>query len=120
VIRLPLTNHVKYNVYHVLPLPIQIEDDSNKFIFILPEHEYLLIDTAKRYYARLGMSEFKECKLITSRHRVCKQGGPVQLTHLHEECKVELLQSLRAIPSSCSQRIAEINQTAWTQLDDNE
>jgi hypothetical protein len=31
-----------------------------------------------------------------------------------------MLQSLRAIPSSCSQRIAEINQTAWTQLDGNE
>jgi len=31
VIRLPLTNHVKYIVYHVLPLPIRIEDDSIKF-----------------------------------------------------------------------------------------
>jgi hypothetical protein len=31
-----------------------------------------------------------------------------------------MLQSLRAIPSSCSQRIAEINRTIWTQLDDNE
>ena len=120
VIRLPLTNHVKYNVYHVLPLPIRIEDDSNKFIFILPEREYLLVDTAKRYYARLGLNEFKDCKLITSRYRVCKQSGPVQLTHLHEECEVEMLQSLRAIPRSCSQRIAEINQTAWTQLDGNE
>jgi hypothetical protein len=31
-----------------------------------------------------------------------------------------MLQSLSAIPSSCSQRIAEINQTVWTQLDGNE
>ena len=31
-----------------------------------------------------------------------------------------MLQSLRAIPSSCSQRIAEINRTIWTQLDDNQ
>jgi len=31
-----------------------------------------------------------------------------------------MLQSLRAIPNSCSQRIAEINQTVWTQLDGNE
>jgi hypothetical protein len=42
------------------------------------------------------------------------------LTHLHEDCEVEILQSLRAIPSSCSQRIAEINRTIWTQLDDNQ
>lgn len=120
VIRLPLTNHVKYNVYHVLPLPIRIEDSINQFTFILPEREYLLMDTAKRYYARLGVSEFKDCKVIMARHRVCKQEGPIQLTHLHEECEVEMLQSLRAIPSSCPQRIAEINQTAWTRLDGNE
>lgn len=120
VIRLPLTNHVKYNVYHVLPLPIQIVDTDNQFTFILPEHEYLLMDTAKWYYAKLGINEFTNCKLVTLRNKVCKQNGPVQLTHLHEECEVEMLQSLTAMPSSCSQRIAEINHTAWTQLDGNE
>jgi len=87
VIRLPLTNHVKYNVYHVLPLPIRLEDASNRFIFILPEREYLLMDTAKRYYGRLAINEFKECKLITTRSRACKTSSPVQLTHLHEECE---------------------------------
>ena len=51
---------------------------------------------------------------------MCKQNNPVQLTHLHEECEVEMLQSIRTIHSSCSQRIAEINQTVWTQLGDNE
>jgi hypothetical protein len=60
VIRLPLTNHVKYNVYHVLPLPIRIEDATNQFTFILPEREYLLMDTAKRYYVRLGVNECKD------------------------------------------------------------
>jgi len=120
VIRLPLTNHIKYNVYHVLPLPIRIKDTDNQFIFILPEREYLLMDTAKRYHARLRVTEIKECKSITARHKICKQSSPVQLTHLHEDCEVEMLQSLRAIPSSCSQRIAEINRTIWTQLDDNQ
>ena len=38
VIRLPLTNHVRYNVYHVLPLPIRIKDTDTQFTFILPEH----------------------------------------------------------------------------------
>ena len=109
VIRLPLTNHVRYNVYHVLPLPIRIKDTDTRFTFILPEREYLLMDTDKRYYSRLRITEINECKLITARRRVYKQNSPVQLTHLHEECEVEMLQSLRAIPSSSSQRIAEIN-----------
>ena len=96
------------------------KDTGTRFTFILPEPEYLLIDTVKRYYVRLMVNEIKECKLITSRYRVCKQNNPVQLTHLHEVCEIEMLQSLRAILNSCSQRIAEINRPIWTQLNVNE
>jgi hypothetical protein len=66
VISLPLINHVKYSVYHVLPLPIKIRNTELMFTFILPERQYLLMDIAKRYYARLMIDEFKECKLITA------------------------------------------------------
>jgi len=51
---------------------------------------------------------------------VCKQTQPVQLTHLDEECEAQLVQTLNSIPSSCSQRIVELNQTLWMQLDNNE
>jgi ribosomal protein L10 len=37
VIHLPLTNHVNYNLYHVLPLPIKIKDTITRFTFIIPE-----------------------------------------------------------------------------------
>ena len=120
VILLPLTDHVNYNVYHVLPLPMKIKNTDTRFTFILPEREYPLMDIAKQYYVRLKADEIKECKLISSYHRVCRQNNPVRVTYLHEECEVEMLQSIRTIPSSCSQRIAEINQTIWTQLEDNE
>jgi hypothetical protein len=78
------------------------------------------MDVAKQYYVRFRVDEIKKCKLIDSYHRVCTQNHPVQVTHLHEECEVEMLQSVRAIPTSCSQRVVEITQTVWTQLDDNE
>jgi hypothetical protein len=120
VIRLPLTNHIKYNVYHVLPLPIRIKNTDSKFTFIMPECEYLLMDVAKRYYARLRVDEIKDCKSISNYHLVCKQNHPVQITHLNEECEAEMLQPIRSVPTSCSQRVVELNQTLWTQLDDNE
>jgi hypothetical protein len=59
VIRLPLTDHVNYNVYHVLPLPIKIKNAETSFTVILPEREYLLMDIAKQYYARLKADEIK-------------------------------------------------------------
>jgi len=57
VIRLPLTNHINYNLYHVLHLPIKIKGTDTRFTFILPEREYLLMDVAKWYYARLKVNE---------------------------------------------------------------
>jgi hypothetical protein len=114
VIRLPLTNHVTYNVYHVLPLPIKIRDTDYRFT-IIPDREYLLMDVAKQY-ARLRADEIKERKLVSPHHRVFKQNHPIQLAHVHEECEVDLLQSIRTIRPSCSQTIAGIRQSrrSWT------
>lgn len=63
VIRLPLTNSVHYNLYHVLLLPIKIKGTYSKFTFIQPEHDYLLMDTAKWYFPRLGVDEIVIVKL---------------------------------------------------------
>jgi hypothetical protein len=92
VIRLPLTDHVNYQVYHVLPLPIKIKNATNTFILILPEHEYLLMDSPRQYFAKLKADEIKECKQIDSYHRVCKQRHPIQVTHFDEDCEAEMLQ----------------------------
>ena len=78
------------------------------------------MDTAKQYFARLRADELTNCKLISSRHRVCKETQPLRLTHLDDECEAQMLQAIRTIPPTCSQRIAELNQTVWTQLDNNE
>ena len=120
VIRLPLTNNVSYNLYHVLPFPIRVKGTDSKFIFIQPEHSHLLMDTAKRFFTRLGVDEVNECKTLSKGNMICKQTQPVQLTHLDEECEAQMIQTLSSIPSSCSQRIVELNQTLWTQLDNNE
>jgi hypothetical protein len=53
IICLPLTNSIILNLYSVLPLPIQLKTTESKFIFLLPEHEYLVMHIAKQYFARL-------------------------------------------------------------------
>ena len=54
IICLPLTNSINCNLYHVLPLPIQVKNTESKCIFLLPECEHLLMDTAKQYFCEIN------------------------------------------------------------------
>jgi hypothetical protein len=74
------------------------KDTDSKFIFILPEREYLLMGVVKQCYARLRVDEFKECKVIDNYHYVCKQNHPVQLTHSEEEAKLRFFSLLGQYP----------------------
>jgi hypothetical protein len=47
---------------------------------IQPEHECLLLETAKRYFTRLWVEENNDYKIVSKAHNVCKQPQPVQLT----------------------------------------
>jgi hypothetical protein len=40
--------------------------------FIIPEREYLVMDVAKRYYARSKVNEIKDCKTILTIESVNK------------------------------------------------
>jgi len=71
VIRQPLTN-VSYNLHHVLPFPIRVKGTDSTFICIQPEHSYLLMDTAKRFFTRLGVNEVNERKTLSKGNMICK------------------------------------------------
>jgi len=65
VIRLPLTNHVRYNIPRS---PVTHSDKGYRYpVYLHPAGTYLFMDIARRYYARLWVTEIKELKLITSR-----------------------------------------------------
>ena len=119
VIRLPLTNNMDFNLYHVSPLPIRIKGTDTKYIFIQPEIEYLLMDTAKRYFSGLEVNEIHECKILNKDWKVYKQNKPMHLVHSEEVCEVQMTEPIRAIPS-CSQIIVDLNHTLWQQLHERE
>jgi len=120
VIRLPLTTDVIFNLYHVLPLPIRIRETKSKFVFIQPENEYLLVDSAKRYFTVMKVNEVHECKIVNEELRVCKQSQPLQLANLNEVCESQMIEPIRTIPASCSKRIVDLNHTLWKQINGNE
>jgi hypothetical protein len=61
-IRLHLKSCINYNLYYVLPLPIQVKNTESKFIFLLPERINLLMDTVKQYFATLRADKLTNCK----------------------------------------------------------
>jgi thiamine monophosphate kinase len=91
LIQLPLTNNEFFNLYQALPLPIKVRGNDYKFIFTQPEQDYLLIDTAKRHFTKLGLDEIHECNTISKDLKICKHTQPVQLTHLDEVCEAQMI-----------------------------
>ncbi|XP_046382338.1 uncharacterized protein LOC124153285 [Ischnura elegans] len=120
VISIPLSNLVRFNVYHVIPLPIKINGTSMKFIFIQPEREYLLLDKSGRYVTKLSREDFADCKLVSANARLCKQTCPLRLVHVLDDCETQLLLSASSISLNCDRRIVSLEKTFWTRLGSRE
>lgn len=120
VIYLPLTTNVKYDVYHLIPLPVSVKGNSSKFIFINPEKDYLLMDKFKRYYVKLSEEQFFVCKVLTETWRICKYSSPVFSTLLHEDCEAKMLLHYENIPTFCDKRITSLSRTLWISVSENQ
>ena len=99
---------------------LKSKEQTLSTFFIQPGIEYLLLDTAKRYFSLLEVSELHECQVLTKEVKVCKQKMPLQLTQVEEVCEIQMTESIRAIPSYCPQRNVELNHTLWQQLFEDE
>jgi len=80
----------------------------------------MLMDSAKRYFIRLGAEGINLCKIVSKTNKVCKHTQPLHLTLLVEECAAQMMEPIRTIPAFFFRRIVEINHSLWTQLDNNE
>jgi hypothetical protein len=119
VLKVPLTSHSVYDVYRILPFPIKVTDTKNKYTFIQPEKEIILMDQTKQFYVRLTQNELSHCRKISEDRLVCKQRFPIQISPSTSDCEALMLQPIRMIPKSCTQKILEIRETLWTPLKDN-
>jgi hypothetical protein len=118
VYEVPLVTHYMFDVYKVIPFPMKVKNTSNKFTFIQPDKEYIMLDTTKQFYVRLHQNDLGLCRMNKSK-LVCKQKFPLKISHSTSDCEAQLLQPIRAISESYTQRILELRETLWTPLRDN-
>ena len=83
-----------FNLYLVLPLPIRIKGTDTKYISIQPEIDYLLMDTAKRYFSGLEVNEIYECKILNKDLKVCKKNKPMQLAQFEDVCEAQMTEPI--------------------------
>jgi hypothetical protein len=55
MLKVPLTSHNVYDMYRILPFPIKVTDTKDKYTFMQPEREIILIDKTKQFYVRLTL-----------------------------------------------------------------
>lgn len=120
VIKLPLTDQLRFNIYKLIPLPIKMKSTENKFVFINPEKEYLIMEQSKQYFAKLSKDVIENCKQVTKEYRICKQTFPLITTYSNDDCEAKLLNTVSSLPSTCVKHVVELRETLWVQLDDNE
>ncbi|XP_063243809.1 uncharacterized protein LOC134543038 [Bacillus rossius redtenbacheri] len=120
LIRLPVTDHLIFDIYRIIPLPVKMKTATNKYVFIDPETDYIMMEHSKQYYAKISKYELSKCKVITKTLRVYRQTFPLINTYAREDCAPKLLYTTGPIPSNCVKKIVELKQTLWIQLEYNE
>lgn len=118
VINIPLIENNEFHLYKLIPLPIKVTSGKDQYVYIQPEKDYLLVDSAKKLYAKVLQNEL-ECKEVDKQRRICKQTFVLSAMYDHEDCEVGLLQD-KQIPTNCVKKMITLNRSLWTHLSANE
>ena len=75
VVTIPLINQQSiYDLYKICTFPINIKE-TNSFMSIMPEAEYMLIDQDRRKYVLANAQDLKEC--VSFKNLVCQLTLPI-------------------------------------------
>jgi hypothetical protein len=56
---------------------------------------------------------------MNNKQIICEQDFPLLISHSASDCEVMMLQPIRTVPKTCTQRILELKETLWILLRDN-
>jgi len=118
-VQVPLVMHSVFNVFKIIPFPMQEKGVEGKFTLIQPEKQFIVIDKIKGFYAKLEQTDIQQCKRKQVNELICKQHFPLFSSHSSTDCEFLMLQPVRLVPQSCTQKTVELRETLWISLIDN-
>ncbi|XP_029054113.2 uncharacterized protein LOC114881473 [Osmia bicornis bicornis] len=117
IVKIPLVRRTTFDLYHLIPLPIQHENNSI-FSFIIPRKPYLLLSQSKSHYTLL--SELKDCNQYLEGKYVCTDIHTAKTTE-DSTCEVLLLTShMDHLPRDCSTKTIHAEVETWKYVSNNQ
>lgn len=115
-IKIPIVSRDLYQLYNLMPLPIQMLNFS-VYSFIDPSFPYLLLSTSRTHYGQL--KDLSTCQELPPDEFICSH-TTIHLTKQRPICETELkLKQLTSIPLSCKTRTMKTEIEIWHPLSTN-
>lgn len=115
-IKIPIVSRDLYQLYNLMPLPIQILN-SSVYSFIDPAFPYLLLSTSRSHYGQL--KDLSTCQKLPPDEFICSQ-TTTHLTKQRPVCETELkLKQLTEIPPICKTKTLKTEVEIWHPLSTN-
>nr|XP_034172623.1 uncharacterized protein LOC117600814 [Osmia lignaria] len=116
-LQIPLVVRTKFDLFELIPLPIQ-HNDSKFSSYIIPQNRYLLLSQTKSQFTFLN--ELSNCNEYRDEEYVCY--------HLHTTastsqaiCEIELLSPhIKKIPSTCTTKTIKATIETWNYIAKNQ
>ncbi|XP_048515945.1 uncharacterized protein LOC125502194 [Athalia rosae] len=118
VIAIPLLNDETFNLFHLLPVPVKqnYDNTSDKFAYIIPNHEYIAISLDRSTYFELSEQSLQRCKK-SQNHYICNRHQPLFHSANHRSCEIDLfLENSIHDLSKCNVRLNAFDGSYWTDL----
>ncbi|XP_076230268.1 uncharacterized protein LOC143176329 [Nomia melanderi] len=117
VIKLPLVKRTNFDLYNLIPLPIQ-HHNTSVFSFITPQNPYLLLSQQKSNFAVL--SDLRDCVEYLEGKYVCSNVDSARTTE-ESICEVLLLSPhVRQIPQDCTTKTISAEMEIWNYIGSNQ
>ncbi|XP_076664986.1 uncharacterized protein LOC143367247 [Andrena cerasifolii] len=116
-LRIPLVVRTKFDLFELIPLPIQ-HNDTKFFSYIIPQSRYLLLSQTKSRFTFL--KELSDCNEYRDEEYVCYNLHTTASTN-QEICEIELLSShISKIPLSCTTKTIKGTIETWNYIARNQ
>ncbi|KAG5864362.1 hypothetical protein JTB14_023588 [Gonioctena quinquepunctata] len=118
ILRIPLVHTRTFEIFKMTSLPMAV--GNNKFVFVLPKKEYLLINDRLDHlleYVLTSATDLREfCEDLGNNEYICDQIQQINGASSNSECEVQLYLNKKELSKSCNIRVMKLDKPIFLQL----